>query len=64
MMPDWTDAIDSLRTEAKHYRPGSPDWQYRRRAAWSLTQHGEGIPTDEWTDPPADFWAETERKAA
>lgn len=56
--------IATLRAEAERFGRGSPDWEYRRRAAWALMQRMEGVPPCDWTDPPAGFWADTERKAA
>jgi hypothetical protein len=56
--------IAQLRAEASGHRPGTPDYEYRKRAAWKLTQDANGVPICKWTDtPPADFWAD-ERAAA
>lgn len=41
--------------EAARYLPGSPDHEYRLRAAWKLAQLAAGIAARDWTDPPADF---------
>lgn len=58
-------AIRELRDEAEAYGRGSPDWEYRRRAAWQLAQHDAGVAPRDWTtEPPAEFWRCRERKAA
>ena len=41
--------------EAAQYLPGSPDHEYRLRAAWKQAQIAAGIAACDWTDPPADF---------
>lgn len=56
--------IETLRAEAARYPAGSPDWEYRRNAAWKLTMICDHVPTDLWTPPPADFWFAAERSAA
>ncbi|MBD9529011.1 hypothetical protein [Paracoccus sp. PAR01] len=38
--------------EAAQFRPGSPDSEYRIRAAWKLDQMARGIPSCEWTEYP------------
>ena len=45
-----------LRIEARQYPAGSPDWNYRQRAAWKLHQIAHGIASRDWTDePPREF---------
>jgi len=42
----------SLLAERKSYPTGSPDWDWRTRAAWKLDQLSRGIPACDWTDTP------------
>jgi len=42
----------SLMAERKDYPTGSPDWDWRTRAAWKLYQLSQGIPARDWTDTP------------
>lgn len=41
-----------LLNERRHYPVGSPDWDYRTRAAWKLDQMHRGVPVCDWTDDP------------
>jgi hypothetical protein len=45
------DAI-ALLTERGRFPVGSPDYEYRTRAAWKLDQLSRGIPARDWTDTP------------
>lgn len=58
--------INAIRAEADAHAPGSPDWEYRRRAAWKLAclREGWSILDACTAQPPAAFWAATERNAA
>lgn len=50
--------------EARAYPPGSLDWLYRIRAAWTLDRMARGVAVIEWDDPsPQELaaWANTER---
>lgn len=42
----------TLLAESASYPAGSPDHEWRRRAAWKLDQMHRGIPVREWTDEP------------
>ena len=54
-----------LRIEARQYPAGSPDWNYRQRAAWKLHQIAHGIASRDWTDePPREFTDQQEGIAA
>lgn len=50
------DLASRLLTEAAQYQPGSPDHEYRIRAAWTLDQLARGIPVGDWTDAPPANW--------
>lgn len=41
-----------LLNERAAFPVGSPDWEYRTRAAWKLDQMARGIPAIHWTDTP------------
>ena len=41
-----------LLNERADFPAGSPDWEYRTRAAWKLDQMARGIPAIHWTDTP------------
>lgn len=41
-----------LLEERLAYPVGSPDWNYRTRAAWQLDQMARGIPACDWTETP------------
>ncbi len=41
-----------LLNERAAFPVGSPDWEYRTRAAWKLDQMARGIPAILWTDTP------------
>lgn len=43
---------EQLLSERAAFTPGSPDWEYRTRAAWKLDQMARGIPAILWTDTP------------
>lgn len=54
--PTARDVAATLIAESVRYPPGSPDWQYRRRAAWTLDQMASGTPACDWTDAPPHGW--------
>ena len=52
----------SLIAESNAFPVGSPDWEWRRRAAWKLDQLARGIPARDWTEtPPHGFTTQQER---
>lgn len=54
-----------LRKESRRFPPGSPDWEYRQRAAWKLHQIAHGIAPRDWTgEPPRWFTHDKEGVAA
>lgn len=42
----------ALIAESNVFPAWSPDWEYRRRAAWKLDQMARGVPSRDWTDLP------------
>ena len=46
------DAATRLLTERRAYPVGSPDWNYRTRAAWRLDQIARSIPAIHQTPEP------------
>jgi len=46
------DRAASLLGEAQAFPPGSPDREYRTRAAWKLDQISRGVAACDWTDTP------------
>jgi len=50
-------AIAALLREREAYPVGSPDWQYRTRAAWKLHQGQSGVAAQDWTETPPEGWA-------
>lgn len=46
-------ALDLLK-ERRPYPKGSPDYDYRTRAAWKLAQWAMGKPSQLWTDTPGE----------
>lgn len=45
-----------LLAERLAFPVGSPDWTYRTRAAWRIDQMGRGIPIDEQTAEPPQWF--------
>ena len=41
-----------LIAESNAFPVGSPDWNYRRRAAWQLDQMARKVPARDWTETP------------
>lgn len=40
----------AIMAERRQWKPGSPDWEYRSRAARKLVWLIKGIATDQWRD--------------
>jgi len=53
------EAAQALIAEREDFPVGSPDWDYRTRAAWKLDQMARGVPVNEWTDAPEHADGET-----
>lgn len=54
--PTARDIAATLIAESLSYPPGSPDWECRRSAAWTLDQIARRIPSTQWTDMPPNGW--------
>ena len=56
------DRAMALIVESNRFPVGSPDWNYRRAAAWKLDQMHRAVPARDWTDtPPHGFTTQQER---
>lgn len=47
---DACDYAKALLAERAAFPVGSPDWEYRTRAAWKLDQMSRGVPACDWTE--------------